>query len=311
MNRLAASFCLCVFTCLCPLAAQNTTYDFLRTDVGARAAALSGSFVSMTDDPTGLFYNPATLSTLGRTRISAGYFKNLLDVNAGHVVYAQALQEFHVALGVVYVDYGTMSRTDASSNVLGSFGAHELAAVAGGAMDVDEASSVGAAVKFISSTLAEYSSSAIALDAGYLYRIPQQHITIGVSVQNIGRQLKTYAGTQESLPIDLRVGITKQPEHLPVLLNLDFHRLQESVGNFWDRFSAFSLGAEFLMSSSVRLRGGYDSRMRQDTRLGTSAGLGGLSFGGGIVLREYQVDYAFNSLGKIGALHRFTIGVGL
>ena len=297
--------------CLCPLAAQTTTYEFLRNDVGARAAALNGSFVSMTDDPTGLFYNPATLATIARPRVSAGYFKHLLDVNAGHLVYSQVMRDIHVAAGVIYIDYGTIMRTDASSNVLGDFGAHELAAVAGGALELNDVSSVGAAVKFVFSSLAEYSSSAVALDAGYLYRIPDQHISIGASIQNLGRQIKTYAGIHESLPLDIRIGITKQPEHLPVLLNLNFHRLQESVDRFWARFSSFSLGAEFVMSPSVRLRAGYDNRMRQDLKLGTSAALAGFSFGGGILMREYQIDYAFNSLGKIGSLHRFTIGIGL
>ena len=34
-----------------PTVAQQGTYNFLRTDVSARAAALNGSFVSMKDDP--------------------------------------------------------------------------------------------------------------------------------------------------------------------------------------------------------------------------------------------------------------------
>ncbi len=36
-------------------AADNTTYSFLRADVGARAAGLAGSFVSITNDPTAFF----------------------------------------------------------------------------------------------------------------------------------------------------------------------------------------------------------------------------------------------------------------
>ena len=46
------------------LAGDRGTYDFLRLDVGARAGALNGSFVSMTNDPNLLFYNPAALPTL-------------------------------------------------------------------------------------------------------------------------------------------------------------------------------------------------------------------------------------------------------
>ncbi len=78
-----------------------------------------------------------------------------------------------------------------------------------------------------------------------------------------------------------------------------------------DRFSAFSFGAEFLMSESVRLRVGYDNEQRKELKLGTTAGLAGMSLGGGILLGEYIVDYAFNSYGKIGSLHRISIGMTL
>jgi hypothetical protein len=52
------------FLILCSLSlssAQNATYGFLRNDISARAAALNGSFVSMIDDPVGIFYNPTLL----------------------------------------------------------------------------------------------------------------------------------------------------------------------------------------------------------------------------------------------------------
>jgi hypothetical protein len=194
-------------------------------------------------------------------------------------------------------------------NRLGEFGARDIALVAGVGRSVDEYVSVGANLKYITSTLAEYSSSAVALDLGLLYRIPDENITIGASLLNLGSQLRPYAGIRENLPTDFKVGITKRPEHLPVYLNLNFHHLNENAAQFTDRLSAFSFGAEFLLSETVRLRGGYSNELRKELKLGTSAGLAGFSFGGGILVNEYQIDYAFNSYGRIGALHRFSIGM--
>jgi hypothetical protein len=109
----------------------------------------------------------------------------------------------------------------------------------------------------------------------------------------------------------VKFGITKRPEHLPVFLNIDFHRLNEGGNKFFDRFSNFTIGAEFLMSKSLRLRIGYDNQQRKELKTGTTAGLSGFSLGFGLVLSEYQIDYAYNSYGAFGGIQRFSLGINL
>jgi len=94
-----------------------------------------------------------------------------------------------------------------------------------------------------------------------------------------------------------------------VFLNLNFHKLNESQNSFFDRLSAFSIGAEFLMSESVRLRVGFDNEKRRELKLGTTSGMAGFSFGGGILVQDYVIDYALNSYGKIGSIHRISVGM--
>ena len=292
--------------------AQVSTFSFLQTDVSARAAGLNGSFVSMEDDPNLIFYNPAGLATLSAPRASVGYMKHLLDVNFGSGSYAQEWEGVGtVGIGITYIDYGSFTETDASSNVLGTFGASEFSLVGGVGTAVDDETFVGANLKFIYSSIAEYRSSGLALDLGGLYRIPSEGITVGASILNLGRQLSTYAGVRESLPLDVAVGITKRPEHLPVYLNLDFHRLNEDASSLGDRLSAFTFGAEFLVSESVRLRLGYSNQQRKELSLGTAVGLAGFSIGGGFQFQQYLLDYSFNSYGTIGGLHRISLGMSL
>jgi hypothetical protein len=294
------------------LAQDRGTYNFLRNDISARAAGVNGSFVSMTDDPNTLFYNPGALTTLRQSRGSAGFLKHLLDVNGGYVSYARPVEGLGtVGGGIIYLDYGSFTQTDESMNILGNFGARDLALVVGAARSFDDLTSVGVNVKFLYSSIAEFSSAAFAVDAGVLYRIPSENITIGASILSAGTQLKSYNGIRESLPLDVKIGITKRPEHLPVLLNLNLHRLADRREKFLDYLSTFSFGAEFLMSESVRLRAGYNNQQRKDLKLGTSAGLAGISLGGGILIGEYILDYSFNSYGKIGSLHRISLGMGL
>ncbi|MEX1139262.1 MAG: type IX secretion system protein PorQ [Bacteroidota bacterium] len=291
-------------------AQRTSTFDFLRLDMNARAAALNGSFVSMTNDPNLLYYNPAGLATLERPSASASFLKHLLDVNAGSLTYGQEFPELGTfAAGVTFVDYGSFRQTDESINVLGTFSARELAFAAGWGTRFEENLYVGASVEFISSSIASYSANAVAIGAGVLYQIPSEMITIGASLLHAGAQMGTYAGTRESLPLELTVGITKKPEHLPAYINLNFHKLTDQADTFLDRFGSFSIGVEFLMSESTRLRAGYDNEKKQELKLGTGSGLAGFSFGGGILIKEYLVDYSYNSYGKIGGLHRVSIGM--
>jgi hypothetical protein len=294
-------------------AQDGGTYAFLRNDVGARASGLNGSFVSMTGDPDAIFYNPATLSTISSPRVSVGYLKHLLDVNAGSASFAQNVEGMgNVGVGITFIDYGSFTETDQSLNTLGTFGATELAVVGGYGMTVDDRLSVGANAKFIYSSISDFHSTALALDLGVLYQIPSENIVIGGSILTLGRQLSTYAGLRESLPLDVKVGITKKPEHLPVYLNLVFHKLNEPRDQFFDRFRTFTFGAEFLMSESIRFRVGYNNEQRSGLKLGTSAGLAGFSVGGGVLIKEYRIDYAFNSYGTaIGGLHRVSVGMSL
>jgi len=308
MRRFVQHSILLLILPLITFAQGGGTYSFLRNEVGARAAGLNGSFVSMTNDPNLVFYNPAALPTLAKPSASVGFLKHLLDVNSGHIAYGQHLDDIGtVAAGIMFVDYGSFTETDESFNELGTFGATDIAFVAGIGRQFDEMTTYGVGVKFIYSSIAGTQSAAIALDLGVLYQIPSENITIGASILNLGTQLNSYLETSESLPLDLKVGITKRPEHLPVLLNLNFHKLNESQDTFLDRFSSFSLGAEFVMSESVRLRLGYNNEQRKELKLGNSAGLAGFALGGGIVIGDYLVDYAFNSYGKIGGLHRVSI----
>ncbi len=303
---------LVLSTCLASAAAawgqSNTVYSFLRSDVSARAAALAGSFVSATNDPAVLFYNPAGIPTQDVPRGSVGFFKHLLDINAGYAVYSQEIPEVgYFAAGIQYTNYGSFDETDDLGNTLGTFSASDLAITLGYGGTLDENLYYGGAVKFIHSSIAGYSSSGAAMDAGILYVIHQSRLTFGASLRNLGAQLSTFAGVSEPLPLDFTIGASVVPRGLPLLLNINIHKLNEDPGSFIDRFRAFTVGGEFTLSRVVQLRFGYNNEQRKDLKTGTTAGLAGFSAGLGITVSDYRVDYALSSLGTIGNLHRVSV----
>jgi hypothetical protein len=205
-------------------------FEFLRVDPGAKASSLAGAFDTYTDDPNAMFYNPATLSTMTRGKISGGFGKYLLDMNFGSFSFAQKYKDIGwFGIGIKYFDYGTFDKADESGIPTGeTFSANDLMVSVGYSNYVYEEINYGITVKYIYSGIADYKSTALAMDFGLLYLIPGPQIGLSFGVNNLGSQLSTYIDTREKLPLDIRVGFSKRLEHTPVRLNVTFAKLNES-----------------------------------------------------------------------------------
>ncbi len=289
-------------------AGTTTAFSFLRNDASARAAALAGSFITVADDPNTIFYNPAGLATIADTRGSIGFFKQLMDINAGCASYSTDIEDIgRFGAGILYTNYGSFTETDAVGNTLGTFSANDLALSIGYATALEENVYVGGAVKFIYSGIAGFTSTAAAADLGILYTIPDARVAVGASIRNLGTQLSTYNGAREQLPLDVTIGASVVPKGLPLLLNVGFHRLADESSTIGERFRFFTVGGEFTLSRVLKLRVGFDNAKRKDFKIGSSADLAGFSAGAGILVSGYTIDYALSSLGKAGSLHRISV----
>jgi hypothetical protein len=161
------------------------------------------------------------------------------------------------------------------------------------------------------SAIADQSSTGYAFDMGLHYEIPDSKWHFGFSILNLGSQISSYMNKNEDLPLDMRIGFSKELEKLPFRLFWSFNKLNEKEDNFFSRFKNISAGGEFKLGQSFRLRLGYDNAKRKDLKIGTTTGLAGFSLGFGFKVSSYNVDYAFSSLGLVGAIHRFGISTSL
>lgn len=285
--------------------AQNNTYEFLRIGMSPRAAALGGSFIAAVDDPDVIFYNPAGIYTLPETPVSFSYVNHLLDINLASLSVTKNIEGVgKFGASVQYINYGTFPRTDEYANKNGEFGAGEFAFSAAYAGLIDENFVYGTNVKFIYSGIAEYSSTAIGMDIGLQYLIPEENFSFGFAVSNIGTQLSKYISSKEELPFDISLGVSKGLLHLPLRFFVDFHKLNENQNKIFNRLKNFSVGGEFTLSRVLKLRAGFDNEKRTELKIGNFAGLAGFAVGLGITVKDYQFNYAFSSMGQIGALHR-------
>jgi len=304
MRNILSSLLLVIFTGA-SITFGQTTYDFLRVDMSARAASLGGSFVTNNDDVDVIFYNPAGMNFLEKNPTSFSFVKHLLDINLFSVAFSTDFENIgRFGTAIKYINYGTFDEADEFGNRTGEFGAGELAFLLGYSNEFSEDFYYGANAKFIYSSIADKSSSAVGLDLGINYEFPKAQLNLAAAVLNLGTQISSYIDTKEDLPLDVIVGVSKRLENLPVRLSLDFHQLNKKRDDLVQHFKGFSVGAEFYLSEVFTLRFGYDNERRSDLKIGSTAGIAGFNGGLGIKISEYQFSYGYSSLGLVGAMHR-------
>ena len=311
LSKIISVFTLTVILSAFSIKAQERpAYDFLKVDPSARASALAGAFETYTEDPNVIFYNPAGLSTSDKKMVSAGFGKYLLDINFGSAAYQMKYKNVGwFGAGVKYFNYGTFDLADAEGNTSGTFSASDLMFSVGYSNFMYDKINFGINLKFIYSSIADYKSTAAAMDFGFLYVIKDENMNVALSVNNLGMQINAYGDTKERLPLDVRFGVSKQLEHLPLKVSFSLSNINESKEKFIQHFKSFSIGGELAFSDNVCVRIGYNNERRQDLKLGTSLGIAGFSAGLGIKIAEkYKFDYSLNSFGKVGSMHRFNLG---
>ena len=291
---------------------SQSVYKFLSLDTKPRAAAVAGSFVAANDDPNVVFYNPAGINFLTGTPVSVSYLNHLMDINCASAVISKEYSDVgRFSAAVQYVSYGEFTKATSDGQKTGSFGANDVALLIGYGNQLGENFFYGANVKFIYSGIADYASTAAAIDLGLHYAIPESNWNFGFSILNIGSQLSSYADINEELPLNIRLGFTKQLEKLPFKLYWSFNNLGDRYEHFFDRFKQITAGGEFRFGKSFKLRFGYDNEKRKELKIGETSGLAGFSLGFGFNVTTYSVDYTFSSMGSIGSLHRFGISTSL
>jgi hypothetical protein len=276
-----------------------TTYDLLRIDPNVRNSALGSFPIALSKDDLGsLASNVAGMASLSSEQVNISYTNYPLDLASGNVVYGKPVRNGFGALSATYFTYGTFDKipeVDGPAN--GEFSANDIMITAGYARPFKHNLCLGAAAKLIYSKIDEYSSTGMAVDVSGMWHWAENKADFAIGIYNMGAQLSTYNGVDEDLPTILRAGAAKKLEHLPLRITATAH--YELEGDF------FATGAgEFTVSPLLKLRAGYTTRAPDYHVGGSDDGVAGFSAGIGLTHLNYRFDYAFNSQGALGQIHR-------
>ena len=321
-----------------PAAAQlggRAVLPFLDLPPSAQLAAWGGMNPSArSSDPTMLFGNPALLNAGMDRRIALSYVDYVGDIKQSTAAYVfNTAKAGRFGLALTYVNYADIPSYDAAGNSLGSFVVNEYTA---GVSDsyTKGRFTLGLTTKLAVSSIAGNRSVAGVADAGVLYKHPTQDFAVGLVAKNLGYQFVLYEGTARGpLPLDVQLGATAKPEHMPVRFSLTAHHLQQwdiqyldptattldATGvpqvpkkSFGDNLARhFTVGAALLLSDNLQLRVGYNHLQRRELRLDNTAGGAGLSFGAMVAISGFQLDYTYATLQASGASNYFTLAHAL
>ncbi len=311
-RSMAVLACAVLIALYVPISAQQASiFPFMRSLTTSRAAALGGSTVALVGDAGNVVVNPAGLATTDSSGVQATFIKHVLDINAGLLSYATEVADGMGAITLGYMNYGNFKRSTVDGTINGSFTASDLALAVSFAKELDTLIAYGVTAKVLHSSLTDMRSTALALDAGLLFRFPAKRTNIGLSITNLGTQISTYDGTKDRLPVDMRVGVNHRLRGLPLMINVSFNHLTDDVVDLASRFSNFSIGGEFYIGKYVQARFAYDNSVRNTSDVSVSTQLSGFNAGLGVRTSQVTFDYALNVLGASAMLHRVTLSTAL
>ncbi len=298
----------------------RAVYQFLNLAQSPRQAALGGKTVTVVDyDVNQAFYNPATINADMHKRLSVNYGSYYGEVSYGTAAYAYTydrhLQTFHA--GINYINYGTFEGRDELGNLTSDFTGSEAALSLGYAYNIPWTDMfVGANVKLISSTLESYNSWGTAVDLGFLYVDYDNDINYGLTVRNLGFQIKPYEDTNEKLPLAIDAGISQLMENVPIRWHVTFENLQqwniafsnpnraqgsldggseeEKVSFFNNALRHLILGAELFPEKGFNIRLGYNFRRSEELRILEQRNFSGISVGFGLRFGKVKFDYSYS-----------------
>lgn len=274
--------------------------QFLKIPTGSRAIAMGGAQVAVAEGVNSLAYNPAGIMTVNDLGVGLTYTAWFADIQHS---YAGIVKNFPgigaVGVGLVLLTTDDMIETTPSfpEGTGRTFRASDYALNFAYGRQVTEQFRVGVNGKLIQSYLynKEVGTSTFAFDIGTLYDIPILQSHIGVSLTNIGKDLR-YLQETYSLPTALRFGIlvdVMKQETNSFVTTLQITRLN-------DADEQYNLGAEYLFSNLIALRGGYKFNYDQeDITGGFGVRLNSLGFNG-------MLDYGFNNFKYLPGTHSFT-----
>ncbi len=278
---------------------------FLKLPTSARAVGIGGAQVAVAEGASSLGFNPAGIMGVGDIGVGLSYtswFANIQHSFAGIVKNIPGFGAVGISVVTLTTDDMIETTPQFPEGTGRVFRASDYAFGIAYARQVTELFRVGINGKIIQSYLfnTEAGASSFAFDIGTLYDIPVLRSHIGVSLTNIGKDVKFLQETY-SLPTALRFGVL-----VDVINTADEKFISTlQISRLNDADEQYNLGMEYVFNNLISLRGGWKFSYDQEDVTG-GFGIKFNSFG-----FDSRVDYGYNNFKLLPGTHSFTLEIEL
>ncbi len=326
MKKLTLVAALALMMCLPALVfgqakVGTTGAQFLKLGVSARANGMGDAFIGLANDASALYYNPAGVALLEQKEIIATHIEYPADIQYEFIglVWPTPSLFGNVGISGYWLHTGDMPVTtyEYPRGNGQTFTVADMALGLTYSASLTDNLSIGLTFKYINQFLEEEKATGWASDAGIYYQTGYRNFTLCMMLANFGPDMKFIRETYP-LPIDFRFGSSIN------LIQSEAQKLtfgiQASRPN--DNLERFNAGAEYWFNDMFALRVGkkfnYDFAnngfLEDEEGFSTRKSFGsltsGYSFGFGLKFpvaeRKVQLDYAYQDLGFLDNVHRFT-----
>ena len=319
-----------------PMRAGTTTANFLEIGYGAAGSAVGDAYVSLANDVSAIYWNPAGLAQLSRSEVMFVTQPWIVGMNITFGAVGIVVPSFGtIGASLIMMDYGdmdvtTMTKPEGTGE---RFSSRDMALTISYARSLTEWFSVGTSGKYVSSTIWHENASAFAFDLGVLIKTDffsptggnEHGLKIGMSISNYGTTLK-YDGLDLLTPIDVDPNsagnyqsapgrLSTQEWEMPLIFRIgasvtpiltDMHEITLSVDALHpnNNSESVNVGAQYSLAfpsfGKLFLRGGYKALFMEDSQYGAS-------FGVGLQIdmmsnQSVKVEYAYRSIGILGGV---------
>lgn len=294
----------------------QTVFNFLQLPNTAKLSALGGTNISSIQNNVGnTFQSPALLNNQHDGEIDFSFNQFLAGIKNISISYGFLWEKKDLMLnaGLLYINYGNITQTDASGNILGNFRVQDALLQLQASKQFTNFWRMGLTTKFITSQMAGYNSNGLAFDVGLLYNDSSNGFSFGLTVKNIGTQLKTYIpnSPKTELPFDVQFGATKKLANAPLKFSITITGLQSlsnwynnvnfntEIGNDKSENSILQkiinrtiIATEIIASNKLNFSLSYNLQTRANLNVYNSTnGLSGFSGGFSFATKKFWIHY--------------------
>jgi len=328
--------------------AGSSVFHFLGLPVSSRLNALGGENVAIADgDVSMAFVNPALLTSGTDKVLQLNYAYYLAGTMFGSALYGHnfgrsKIERSHAgepdkpnyfAVGIHYLDYGTMQYADENGNLTGgTFSARDICINAMYARQLGPYFTVGVTLKPIYSIYESYSSFALGADVGGHYQTADSALHVGLALRNIGWQMKAFYSEEsgqhtEMLPLNLEMGISYRLRHAPLRFSLTIHNMQKwylgvpqevtettnKVKEGFDMAFRHTIWALDIVPRSDKfyLTLSYNHRRHQEMNLSEGFSLSGFAVGAGGNIYKFRLGVAVSQYSRSNLTYQVSLSTDI